>query len=332
MRQCYPVGRCVGLTSGVIDRRRPCRDAERMTRTDSITTTSGVRLAVDDLGDGPPVVLTHGWVVGAEMWEYTALRLADRGLRTISVTRRGCGRSSRPGEGYDLDTLADDLAEVLEVLDLSEVTLVAHSIGGAEAVRMLTRHGSGRVARLVLVATTTPGLFAEEVGGREELETQLNAMRSDRPGYVRAGVPGFFGDTVPRETADWGVGLTLRASLAASLGVLAAGTGTRTAGDLAACPVPTLVIHGEQDRSAPLELCGRPTAAAMPTARLTVYPGAPHGLPLTHPEQLATDVQRFVVATPGMGADRMGTDRSCSNTNSSSPPSAATSPSPTPPR
>jgi pimeloyl-ACP methyl ester carboxylesterase len=263
---------------------------------DVVTTPTGVRIAVDDLGQGPPVVLTHGWVVGGEMWEYVALRLADSGLRAVSVTRRGCGRSGRPGSGYDLDTLADDLTGVLESLDLREVTLVAHSAGGAEAVRMLARSGADRVARLVLVASTTPGPLADDHGS---LDALLTAMRTDRPGYVRAGVPAFFGESIPQDLADWGVALTLRASLPASLGVLTAGLGTDTAADLAACPVPALVIHGDQDASAPLDLCGRPTAAALRDSRLQVYAGAAHGLPLTHPEQLATDIRAF--ATQGAG-------------------------------
>lgn len=257
---------------------------------ESVTTRDGVRLAVDDLGHGPPVVLTHGWVVGGEMWEYTALHLAEAGLRAISVTRRGCGRSGRPGSGYDLDTLADDLSDVLDALDLREVTLVAHSVGGAEAVRLLTRSGTGRVARLVLVATTTPGLLADNPAGRDSL---LAGMRTDRPGYVRAGVPGFFGDTVPHDLAEWAVALTLRASLPASLGVLAAGAATSTAEDLARCPIPALVLHGDSDNTAPLDLCGRVTAAALPDARLKVYVDAPHGLPLTHPAQLAADIAAF---------------------------------------
>lgn len=264
----------------------------------SITTPDGIQLAFDDVGTGPAVVLTHGWVVGGESWELVAARLAAAGLRAISVDRRGCGRSGRPGTGFDLDTLADDLAAVLDGLDLRDVTLVAHSVGGAEAVRMLRRHGAGRVARLVLVASTTPGPPAGMAPEGSALDELVGGMLEDRPAYVRAGVPGFFGEggTISDELVDWGVGLTLRASLAASVGVMTTGATTDVSADVAACPVPTLVLHGDADVSAPIDLTARPTAQALPDGRLEVYPGAAHGLPLTHPGRVAEDVLAFAAA------------------------------------
>jgi pimeloyl-ACP methyl ester carboxylesterase len=265
----------------------------------TITTRNAVQLAFDDTGGGgPTVVLTHGWVLGAEMWELVAARLMVAGCRAISVDRRGCGRSDRPGHGFDLDTLADDLASVLEALDLHDVTLVAHSRAGSEAVRTLARHGAGRVSRLVLVATTTPGPPPEARPDAAALERLVGGMRHDRPAYVRAGVPGFFGDegAISRDLADWGVGLALRASLVASVEIMATGATTDVSSDVASCPVPTLVLHGDADVSAPLELTGRPTAQALPDGRLEVYEGAAHGLPLTHPDRVAADVLTFVNA------------------------------------
>ncbi|HEV2723897.1 MAG TPA: alpha/beta hydrolase [Thermoleophilaceae bacterium] len=262
----------------------------------SISTSDGMRLAFDDVGEGPPVILTHGWVVGGEMWEAVAARLAA-GHRAVSVDRRGCGRSDRPSHGFDLDTLADDLRAFLDALDVREATLVAHSVGGAEAVRMLARHGAGRIARLVLVGTTTPGPPQEAQPNADTLDELVGGMLHDQPAYVRAGVPGFFGDTdaVSPELADWAVGLTLRASLAASIGIMSTGASTDTSADVAACPVPTLLLHGDADASAPLELTGRPTAEALPEARLELYAGAAHGLPLTHPERIAADIRSFVI-------------------------------------
>lgn len=261
----------------------------------SIDTPNGIRIAFDDIGEGPPVVLTHGWVVGREMWEYAAARIAAAGMRAISVDRRGCGGSDRPGDGYDFDTLADDLAAVIEALDLRDATLVAHSLAGGEAVRMLARHGADRVGRLVLVATSTPGTPAAAQPDEAALEEIVGGLRVDRPAYVRAGVPGFFGgsDTVSAEMADWAVGLVLRASAQASIGLMEAMITTDTSADVAACPVPALVIHGDADASAPLELTARPTAELVPDARLEVYEGGPHGLPLTHAERIAADVVEF---------------------------------------
>jgi pimeloyl-ACP methyl ester carboxylesterase len=268
----------------------------------SITTTDGTRLTIDAQGAGPPVVLTHGWVLGAASWEPVASRLASAGLGAVAVDRRGCGRSDRPAAGYDLDTLADDLNAVLDALDLREVTLVAHSFGGAEAVRMLARHGADRVGRLVLVATTTPGSPPEQQPSQEMLDAALADLRSDRPAYVRAGAPGFFGDppAASQATVEWGLGLALGASMAASVGLMETLLTTDVAADVAACPVPTLVVHGDADTSAPLELTGEPTAALLPDARLEVYPGAPHGLPLTHAERLAADVVAFARAAAGV--------------------------------
>lgn len=263
----------------------------------TITTRNAVQLAFDDTGaPGRCVVLTHGWVLGGEMWELVAARLMQAECRAISVDRRGCGRSDRPSRGFDLDTLADDLASFLEALDLHDVTLVAHSMAGSEAVRMLARHGAGRISRLVLVATTTPGPPPEARPDAAALDQLVGGMRHDRPAYVRAGVPGFFGDegAISRDLADWGVGLALRASLVASVEIMATGATTDVSSDVANCPVPTLVLHGDADASAPLQLTGRRTAEALPDGRLMVYEGAAHGLPLTHPDRIAADVLAFM--------------------------------------
>jgi non-heme chloroperoxidase len=261
----------------------------------TIKTPDGIRIAFDDIGDGPPVVLTHGWVVGHEMWEYAAARMADAGMRAITLDRRGCGLSDQPSRGYDFDTLADDLASVVKALDLRDATLVAHSVGGAEAVRALARHGAERIARLVLVATTTPGPPAGTEPDEAALEVAFGGLSVDRPAYIRAGVPGFFGgpEAVSVEMADWAVGLTLRASSQASIGLMKSMATTDTSADVATCPVPTLVIHGDQDVSAPLETTGRITADLLPDSKLLVYEDAPHGLPLTNPGQIAADVLDF---------------------------------------
>lgn len=260
-----------------------------------ITTPSGTRLAIDQVGEGPPVVLTHGWVVGGEMWEYVAARLAAAGMRAIAIDRRGCGRSDHPAGGYNFDTLADDLTSVMAALELRDATLVAHSLAGAEAVRTLGRGGAERVGRLVLVASTTPGPPPGAAPDKPALEELVGGLQVDRPAYVRAGVPGFFGggDDVSPEMAEWAVGLTLRASLTASVALMELGATTDVSADVASCPVPALVLHGDADASAPLELTGRPTAALLPDARLEVYPGAPHRLPLTHAARVAEDVIAF---------------------------------------
>jgi non-heme chloroperoxidase len=263
---------------------------------DDIKAADGTRITYESVGEGAPVVLTHGWVMGAAMWERVAIDLARAGFRAIAIDRRGCGRSDRPPAGFDIDTLADDLNLVFEVLDLRDATLVAHSIGGAEAVRMFSRHGADRVARLVLVATTTPGTPVDQQPDAAALDAAFADLRADRPAYLRAGIPGFFGSppAASTDTIDWALGLAAEASLPASVGLMEAIATTDLSADVAACPLPALVIHGDADTSAPIDLTGRPTAELLPGARLETYPGAPHGIPLTHAPRLALDLSAFV--------------------------------------
>lgn len=259
----------------------------------------GTQLAIEDLGGpGPVVVLTHGWVLGAGSWEQVARRLSTDGYRTISIDRRGCGRSDRPGGGYDIDTLADDLATVLDTLEVEDVTLVAHSVAGAEAVRMLSRTGSDRVGRLVLVAPTTPGAPPEAQPGADAIAAAQAELLIDRPAYIRDGVAGFFGseDAASPAMVQWAVGLALDSSLTASLEIMRTTLTADVAADVAACPIPTSVIHGEADPTAPIEFTGRPTAELIPDAELHVIPGAAHGLPLTHPDTLAEAIRAFAPA------------------------------------
>lgn len=256
-------------------------------------------LHYDDWGTGAPVVLVHGWTLCNEMWDYQLPALTQQGLRCVAPDRRGHGRSSRPGAGYDLDTLADDLAALLEHLDLRGVTLVSHSMGGAEVARYLARHGAARVARNVLISPSTPYLRRADDnphGLDPALFDQLaDALRSDRAAWFAANAPGFFGVGLPdcpasAATIDWGVRLCLATPLKIQLDTLRTYSETDSRPDLAAISTPTVVIHGDADHSAVLELTGRPTAALIRGARLEVYHGAPHGLFITHKDRLNRDL------------------------------------------
>lgn len=270
-------------------------------------TPDGARLHYEDWGAGPPVVFTHGWSVGGEMWEYQMTALAERGLRCIAPDRRGCGRST-PGSGaVGYDQLADDLAGLLDVLDVTDVTLVAHSMGAGEAVRMFARHGAGAVARLVLVSPTTPRVLhaPDNPDGipAAAFDAMAAGLSADKPAYLAASAPGFFGgpDAVSPELAAWGVALARRASLRTSVGLVWTFSGEDSRADLGCVTVPTLVIHGDADVSAPLGLCGRPTALGISKCRLEVYAGGPHGLPLAsgHKERLTEDLAAFAAGAPG---------------------------------
>lgn len=269
-----------------------------------VQTADRTSLFYDDWGVGEPVVLAHGWALNGAMWEYQTTYLAGRGLRCVAYDRRGCGRSDRPGRGYDYDTLADDLATLLEALDLRAVTLVGHSMGAGEVARYLSRHGAGRVARAALVAPTTPFLLRtpDNPDGidRDVFEGMAAALAEDRPRFMAERAPGFFGTrpdggpAVSPEMTAWAVGLALQASPKATIDTIRTFAETDLRPDMRAFAVPTLVVHGDADQAAPPDLCGRRTAAAIPGSRLEIYEGAPHGLQVTHKDRLNRDLLAFV--------------------------------------
>ena len=268
-----------------------------------IETADGTCLFFKDWGTGDPVVLIHGWPFNADMWEYTMTALVDEGLRCVAYDRRGFGRSSQPGTGYDYDTLADDLAALLERLDLRRVTLVGFSMGGGEVARYLSRHGAGRVARAALVGSIVPGVLrtADNPDGIDEsvFDFMVAALRQDRPRFFADGVPGVFGAGLPGNEVSpdllrWAVGLGLQASPKATIDCVRAFSRADFRADLAAFTMPTLIVHGDQDASTPIDATARAAARAIPQSRLLVYEGAPHGLFLTEKDRLNRDLLAFV--------------------------------------
>ncbi len=277
------------------------------TRPADIETHDGVRLfyrdwAPDQEGGGGPVVLMAGWGLPSDAWGAVMARLCDAGLRCVAYDRRGVGRSDDPGYGYDLDTLADDLAAVLEALDLSGVTLVGHSMASAEMTRYLTRHGGARVARVVFLAPTTPCL-----GRRDD---NPNGLDPAAFAAVRAGVAkdfarwmddngkGFLTPDAAEGTMTWIKAMMTRASIKGLVDCNRAMTEADLRAEVAAIDMPALVIQGDADLSGPLALTGAPTAALLKHGALKVYEGGPHGLMFTHAEPLAADLAGFVTARP----------------------------------
>ncbi len=268
-----------------------------------IKTNDATELFFTDWGDGKPVVFSHGWVVGSEMWEHQLTHLARHGLRCVAYDRRGCGRSSQPWNGYDADTFAADLAALLEGLDLSDVTLVAHSMAGGEVARYLSTHGAERVGRVVLVATTLPYMLASADNPhgvpQEIFDEMIAGLRHDRPQYLAPSAPTFFGADGPEspvspELLAWGVGLALRAAPHAATEMVRVMAESDYRSDMDAFTVPTLILHGTGDPSAPIDLCGRSAAEAIPGSRLVVYDTPSHGLPLTHAASLNRDLVEFI--------------------------------------
>lgn len=259
-----------------------------------VTARDGTRLFVRDWGAGPPVLFLHSWALESAMWRQQFAALGGQGVRCIAFDRRGHGRSDVPGTGYDLDTLADDVATVIERLGLREVTLVGHSMGGSEVVRYLGRHGTARVRSVVLVAPTTPFLTRttdNPYGAPPAYFEQLRATwAADFPRWVEENKRPFFtADTAPA-TMDWLARMMADADLPAAIACSAAYVATDLRPDLARIDRPVRVIHGNKDVSAPLEMTGRRTAAGIAGARLIVYEGAPHGLFVTHAARLNADI------------------------------------------
>lgn len=268
-----------------------------------VETHDGTRLYYVDSGGARPVVFVASAWLSSRMWEFQLPFLAQRQLRCVAYDRRGHGRSDWPWHGYDYDTLADDLAALLNALDLREVTLVAHSAGGGEVVRYLTRHGAGRVARIALVSATTPFPMktASNPDGvdRALMEADLVARTADRPKWFAKHAEGFFGLGLPGisvspEFTRFMIGQCLDCSARATVDVFLAGFTTDLRDEVRAIPVPTLIIHGDHDQQAPLELCGRRTAQLVPENTFTVYEHAAHGLFVTHANRLNADVLAFI--------------------------------------
>jgi non-heme chloroperoxidase len=273
------------------------RDA-RILLPNHITTQDGAALFYRDWGAGIPILFLSGWTLNSDMWAYQMEPLSRRGFRCIAYDRRAHGRSSEPGRGYDFDTLAEDLADVVQALRLEYVTLVGHSFASGEIVRYLSRHGTDKVARVVLVSPAAiPFLLrtADNPGGidSEVIEQARRAFLSDFPGWAEANAEPYFGPGTSRAVIDWTIGMMTQTSLLAAGELNRIQMSTDFRPELARIEVPTLIIHGDKDASAPLELTSRPAAALIPGARLEVYEGGPHGLYFTHKERLNQDLACF---------------------------------------
>ena len=272
-------------------------------------TSDRTRLLYRDWGSGQPIVFVSSWALDSRAWASHMLYFNELGFRCIAMDRRGHGRSDDPGHGYHYDRLADDLAELLDHLNLREVTLVAHSMATGECTRYLARHGSGRIARVVYLAPVAPSYLD---GSRDAwsmdnatAELALADMRRDLPKWLADSADGFFlpaeTGTSP-ETIRHTIDIVLDASLHALVECFRA-THVDQRDELCAIDVPLLVVHGDRDVSEPVQQ-GRAIAALVPHSRYLEYAGAPHGLYHTHFERLTTDILTFVRETPVSGRTR----------------------------
>lgn len=290
----------LGATATVLPLRTQAAPKPRPHRAAQIVARDGTKLFHRDWGEGAPMVFMAGWTLTSEAWAYQAADLSDQGVRCIAYDRRGHGRSDDPGRGYDIDTLADDLDSVLTTLHLRGVTIVAHSMASGEITRYLTRHGAGRVARVVYLAPTTPFLTrtADNPDGAPAayFERARKTWKTDFPRWLDDNTDPFVTPQTSTGMKDWIKSIMLTCSMQAVVECNKSMVGTDFRRELTKISLPCLVIQGDRDVSAPLPLTGQRTAQLIPGARLVVYEGAPHGLFVTHMDRLNADLLAFAKA------------------------------------
>ncbi len=269
----------------------------------TVTTHDGTRLHVTDWGHGIPVVFSHGWPLSGDAWEDQMMFLADHGYRVIAHDRRGHGRSGKAWHGNDMNTYADDLAAVLEALDITGATLVGHSTGGGEVARYIGRHGTGRVAKAVLVGAVTPQMVVSPAnpGGvpLSVFDGIREGVRLDRAQYFLDLAVPFYGFNREGAKASQGLvqnfmNLGMQCSLKSAYACVKQFSETDFTEDLKKMTVPTLVIHGDDDQIVPIASTGRRAVELLPQGRLSVFEGAPHGLPSTHKDKLNAELLAFL--------------------------------------
>lgn len=268
-----------------------------------ITTRDGTEIYYKDWGAGQPVVFSHGWPLTADAWESQMVFLAANGFRCIAHDRRGHGRSSQPSGGNDMDHNADDLADLLEGLDLNQASLVGHSTGGGEVARCIGRHGTKRIAKVVLVSGVQPLMLKTDhnPGGLpiEAFDKIRDGVITDRSQFYQDLTTPFYGANRPGAKLGQGVRDAfwlqgMQGGLKNQLECIKAFSETDFTEDLKTFDIPTLILQGDDDQIVPIDASARASAKLIRNSVLKVYPGAPHGLADTHKDQLNRDLLAFI--------------------------------------
>jgi non-heme chloroperoxidase len=271
----------------------------------AITTKDGTEIYYKDWGAGQPVVFSHGWPLNADAWDDQANFVAANGYRAIAHDRRGHGRSSQPWHGNDMDTYADDLAELMDQLDLRDAVLVGHSTGGGEVVRYLGRHGSARVAKAVTVGAVPPLMLKTDAnpGGTpiEAFDAIRQGVLADRSQFYKDLSAPFYGANRPGSTVSQGLrdsfwAMSILVGLKGAYDCIKAFSETDMTGDLKKIDVPFLIIHGDDDQIVPIDDSAKLSVNLVKGATLKIYPGAPHGLANTtaYKDTLNSDLLAFI--------------------------------------
>ena len=268
-----------------------------------VTTADKTKLYVKDWGSGQPVVMMHGWPLSADSWDDQAMAIADAGYRAIAYDRRGFGRSSQPWSGYDYDTLADDLAAVIEQTGAQDAVLMGFSMGGGEVARYLSRHAGKSVKKAVLIGSVVPFMLktSDNPQGTEQavFDRMGQAIKEDRAKFFAGFFKDFYGvgmlsSPVSDELIQASCNVALQASLKATLECAKSFATTDFRPDLPAFKVPTLIIHGTSDQTVPIDAAGRAAAKGIVGSTLIEYEGAPHGLFATEKDRLTKDLLAFI--------------------------------------
>lgn len=277
--------------------------AMRKSNSSTIITEDGTEIYYKDWGKGPVVTFSHGWPLNSDAWDGQMLFLAENGFRVVAHDRRGHGRSSQPSSGNDMDGYADDLGAVIETLDLKDVTLVGHSTGGGEVVRYISRHGTKRVAKAVLIAAVPPIMLKSEANPEGLPIDTFNKMRTDivkdRSQFYKDLATPFYGTN--REGAKVSQGIldqfwlwSMQAGLKNAYESIKAFSETDFNEDLKKIDVPTLVMHGDDDQIVPVKNSSVKSARLIRDAKEIYYPGAPHGITATHQSKVNADLLAFL--------------------------------------
>nr|WP_167544281.1 alpha/beta hydrolase [Duganella sacchari] len=270
---------------------------------DSVTVEDGTRIHFKDWGSGPAVVFSHGWPLQGDAWEDQMIFLASHGYRVIAHDRRGHGLSSQPWNGNDMDTYADDLATLLNALDIKDATLVGHSTGGGEVARYIGRHGSARVKKAVLVGAVPPQMVKSDSnpGGlpMSVFDGIRDGVLKDRSQFFQDLTIPFYGYNRPGAKESQGVRDTfwlqgMQCGIKNAYDCIKQFSETDFTEDLKKIDVPVLIVHGDDDQIVPIDASAKTAVKLVKNATLLVYEGAPHGLPTTHKDKLNADLLAFL--------------------------------------